>query len=368
MERVTKGTFTETAVQGLPVYARKLVSDLVYGGVELPKAWLRGAEPELIALKPEAILDARQVRGLTELIGKCVDFIRLVISLVNDWLTPWRERVPHAAGDLDSVRRVRGPTRVRDALFEAWPDWPSCDTPGLQEVASAAMELARLARAQLLEAAARGPEEMKILLDGLLEPVREVALEWAGQKRLSAPDADEVVSEVIDQLYRTVKYGGPPDDLRGWTLSTARFKWRAMRAGHPAAGHQAAHRYAGPPDSGDLLADRVVDRVDTERKLRRGGEELRRLEAAYLGLHPPRRDDALVVRVAADLLLTHSADGIAEIVERTPDSVEVITAALLRRDTSHSGARQEAIVTVIREHLRRVFSEATEPTTSRVGE
>ena len=113
-------------------------------------------------------------------------------------------------------------------------------------------------------AADRDPRDLKALIQPLMPEVRRLVLEWAALKRLRPDEADYVVSEVLDQLIRTVaERNGPPENLAAWSHTTARWKWQTARTGPI---DMALAREFGASRTDDVY-DEVSQRVDLERRL-----------------------------------------------------------------------------------------------------
>ena len=94
--------------------------------------------------------------------------------------------------------------------------------------------------------------------------VRRLVLEWTALKRLRRDEADYVVSEVLDQLIRTVaERNGPPGNLAAWSHSTARWKWQTAVTGPIDV---ALARAFGASGTGDV-DDEISRRMDLERRL-----------------------------------------------------------------------------------------------------
>ena len=118
MHESTKGTSVEDHVRQLRRYKRELVRDLAYGTVRLPASWLAPGDATILALDAEARLDADQADQLKVLLVQCVRLVDLIESLISGFIEPAQAAgLRFTKNDLESLRRGRGPGRVRDLLF-----------------------------------------------------------------------------------------------------------------------------------------------------------------------------------------------------------------------------------------------------------
>ena len=199
-------------------------------------------------------------------------------------------------------------------------------------------------------AADRDPRHLKALIQPLMTEVRRLVFEWTALKRLRPDEADYVVSEVLDQLIRTVaERNGPPENLAAWSHSTARWKWRTARTGRIDV---AFGRETGTSGTDDAH-DKVARRVDMERRLQLIAGLLHVRAQWYATLTPPRPDDALTCRAAAQLVDTRQVDLLEAIVRGLPEGMTVVHAALARQVESLSPGRESAVIQIIRDMLRR---------------
>jgi hypothetical protein len=360
MPRVTKGDVVGAVLRGRPTYVRKLVDDLCYGRVLIPKRWLREGDAEIVGLDREAILDDQQQPRCNDFACRCRRLIDIVVVLVREYADEQNAARRLDRNDLDSLRRGRGPARVRDRLFETLDDWPDEATPGMRDDTRTALSASEADREAYRRARERTSAEMSDLLRPLWKRVQAAVREWAARRGLSPRAADEVLSDVVDQLDKSVALlGGSPTDVERWTMSTAKEKWQAARTTH-SSGAQGSWQ-PEPPRRDDAVGDAAAEHVDLQRSLRAGVARLRELEDAYLGLEPPRHDAALTCRIAADLLVTGDVDRIIEIIDGTEKGIADVAAELYKHQREHSTARQAAIVRVIREQLGRVLHSSEAP-------
>ncbi len=351
MHESMKGASVEDHVRDLRRYKGELVRDLAYGTVRLPAAWLAPGDATIVALDAQALLDADQTIRLKVLLDLCVHLVDLIESLINSFIRQHRSAGGRfTKNDLESLRRGRGPGRVRDLLFLRLPSWPESVTGELtQEIAAVLWKCLR-DRQSHQAAANRDPRDLKGLIQPLMPEVRRLVFEWTALKRLRPDDADYVVSEVLDQLVRTVaERNGPPENLAAWSHSTARWKWQTARRGPIDV---ALGRETGIPGTNDVH-DEVARRVDMERRLQLIAGRLDTRAQWYATSTPPRPDDALTCRAAAYLVDTRQVDLIEEVVRGLPDGITAVRAALARQAEPLSPGRESAVIQVIRDTLRR---------------
>jgi hypothetical protein len=131
--QVGKGEMIEARIQALPKYQQELIRNLMYGSVAVPKAWLAHGDAPIMALAPEAQIDAAQQLQCAALLEHGVLLVSVVISsLIEEYIHRLVSRHgPLSRPDLDALRRGRGPNRVRDQLFQHCPSWPADTMPQL---------------------------------------------------------------------------------------------------------------------------------------------------------------------------------------------------------------------------------------------
>jgi hypothetical protein len=346
-----KGTSVEDYVRPMRRYKGELVRDLAYGTVRLPAAWLRWGDLTVIALDAQARLDAGQASRLRVLLDQCAGLVDLIESLISGFISEQRSAgVTLTKNDLDSLRRGRGPGRVRDLLFQqlpAWPDGVGGDTA--RGVADVLRDCLR-DRQSHLDAATRDPRDLRALIEPLLPEVQRLAADWCAYKRLSPSDTGYVVSEVIDQLIRTVaERNEAPASLPAWSRATAQWKWRTARPGPVDTG---LRRELWVPGSGDV-SDEVARRVDVHQRLREIASRLDDRAEWYGSLTPPRLDDALSCRAAALLVGTRQVELLEEIVRGLPEGTAAVRDVLAVLLVPLSPGRELAVIQVIRDMLRR---------------
>jgi hypothetical protein len=346
----TKGASVEDHVRQLRRYKSEFVRDLAYAAVRLPAAWLTPGDATILALDPLALLDADQSIRFKELLDQCVHLVDLIEALINTFIGQQKATGSRfTKNDLESLRRGRGPRRGRDLLFLRCTAWPESVTAELAPDVAAVLWRCLRDRQSREAAASRDPRDLKALIQPLIPEVRRLVLEWTALKRLRREEADYVVSEVLDQLIRTVaERNGPPGNLAAWSHATARWKWRTARAG-PA--NVMLPRAFGA--SGSDVDDEVSRRVDLDRRLRVIARLLDKRATWYATLTPPRPDDALTYRVAADIVGTRDAELIEAVVRELPEGKMVVRAALARRAGPLSAAREPTVIRVIKDMLRR---------------
>ena len=205
-------------------------------------------------------------------------------------------------------------------------------------------------------AVGRDPRDLKALIQPLMPEVRRLVLEWTALKRLRPDEADYVVSEVLDQLIRTVaERNGPPGNLSAWSHATARWKWRTTGTGPVGV---ALARALGASGTGDV-DDEVSRRVDLERRLQAIADLLDKRATWYATLAPPRPDDALTYRVAAHSVGTRHVELIEAIVRGLPEGTMAVRAALARRAGPLSASREPTVIRITRDMLRRHLNTET---------
>ena len=347
----TKGASVGDHVRQLRRYKSEFVRDLAYAAVWLPAAWLAPGDATILALDASALLDADQSIRFKELLDQCVRLVDLIESLINTFIGQHKATGSRfMKNDLESLRRGRGPGRVRDLLFLRCSAWPESVTAELAPDIAAVLFGCLRDRQSHLAAAGRDPRDLKAVIQPLMPEVRRLVLEWTALKRLRPDEADYVVSEVLDQLIRTVaERNGPPENLAAWSHVTARWKWRTAATGPvdvPLA------RAFGPSGIGDV-DDEVSLRVDLERRLQAIADRLDKRATWYATLTPPRPDDALTYRVAADIVGTRDVELIEAIVRGLPEGTMAVRAALARRAGPLSGVREPTVIGIIRDMLRR---------------
>ena len=353
----TKGASVEDHVRHLRRYKGEFVRDLAYGTVRLPAAWLAPGDATILALDALALLDADQSVRFKELLDHCVHLVDLIESLINTFIGQHKATGSRfTKNDLESLRRGRGPGRVRDLLFLRCPAWPESVTAELaQDIAAVLCRCLRDRRSHQA-AAGRDPRDLKALIQPLMPEVRRLVLEWTALKRLRPDEADYVVSEVLDQLIRTVaERNGPPGNLAAWSHATARWKWQTARTGPVDVALARASGASGTDD----VHDEVSRRVDLERRLQAIADLLHKRATWYATLTPPRPDDALAYRVAAHLVGTRHVELIEAIVRGLPEGMMAVRAALARQAGPLSAGREPTVIRIIRDMLRRHLNTET---------
>ncbi len=359
----TKGCVVETVLRGQQGYVATLVTDLVYAKVAIPRGWREPADATVMALDATAQLDAEQARRCRDLTHKALALIHIAVTLVRDYITQhqvlgWPDPTrPPDKNDLDSLRRGRGPAALRDLMFRELESWPGTAPEQLRDGVGRILDEALSTRRTSQQAPTRTRAEMQRLLGPALGPVREIVLEWAAARRLPADTAEEVVSEALDQLYRTVaKIGRAPDDLRRWTRATCAKKWRVIVArlgitAQPVAAPEEYEQFIGVRDT---VGDEAAGMVDLNRWMRDAAAQLRRLGDAYAAEQPAMLDDALSCAVAADLLDTNDVDLVIAVVQASELGAGVLAAQLARHGHRLSPDRKIAVQRLISDTLRRI--------------
>jgi hypothetical protein len=347
----TKGASVEDHVRQLRRYKSEFVRDLAYAAVRLPAAWLAPGDATILALDPLTLLDADQSIRFKELLDQCVHLVDLIESLINTFIGQHKATgARFTKNDLESLRRGRGPGRVRDLLFLRCTAWPESVTAELAPDIAAVLWRCLRDRQSHQAATSRDPRDLKALIQPLMPEVRRLVLEWTALKRLRREEADYVVSEVLDQLIRTVaERNGPPGNLAAWSHATARWKWQTARTGPADVMLPRAFGASGTDD----VDDEVSRRVDLDRRLRAIAGLLDKRATWYATLTPPRPDDALTYRVAADIVGTRDVELIEAVVRGLPEGKMVVRAALARRAGPLSAAREPTVIRVIKDMLRR---------------
>lgn len=351
MRESTKGASVEDHVRQLRRYKSEFVRDLAYAAVRLPAAWLAPGDATILALDPSALLDADQSIRFKELLDQCVHLVDLIESLINTFIGQHKATGSRfTKNDLESLRRGRGPGRVRDLLFLRCTAWPESVTAELAPDIAAVLWRCLRDRQSHQAAASRDPRDLKALIQPLMPEVRRLVLEWTALKRLRPDEADYVVSEVLDQLIRTVaERNGPPGNLAAWSHATARWKWQTARTGPADVMLPRAFGASGTDD----VDDEVSRRVDLDRRLRAIAGLLDKRATWYATLTPPRPDDALTYRVAADIVGTRDVELIEAVVRGLPEGKMLVRTALARRAGPLSAAREPTVIRVIKDMLRR---------------
>jgi DNA-directed RNA polymerase specialized sigma24 family protein len=347
----TKGASVEDHVRHLRRYKGELVRDLAYGTVRLPVAWLAPGDATILALDSLARLDADQSVRFKVLLDQCAHLVDLIESQINTFIGQQRATgFRFTKNDLESLRRGRGPGRVRDLLFLRCPIWPESVTAELAQEMAAVLCRCLQDRQSHQAAAGRDLRDFKALIQPLMPEVRRLVFEWTALKRLRPDEADYVVSEVLDQLIRTVaERNGPPGNLAAWSHSTARWKWLAARTGPIDV---ALVREFGTSGTDDIH-DEVTRRVDLERRLQTIADLLHERATWYATLTPPRPDDALAYRAAAHLVGTRQVELLEVIVRGLPEGMTAVRAALARQAGRPSAGRAPVVIRIIRDMLRR---------------
>ena len=355
MHEPTKGASVEDHVRHLRRYKGEFVRDLAFGTVRLPPGWLAPGDATLLALDALALLDAGQRFRFRELLGQCTHLIDLIEVLINEFIA--REKSTGTVlgkNDVESLRRGRGPGRVRDLLFARYAAWPGSVPAELSEEIAAVLRRSLRDRQSHQAAAGRDPLDLKALIQPLMPEVRQRVLDWAAFKRLRRADADFVVSEVIDQLVRTVaEHNEPPRDLTAWTRSTARRKWQNR---HPARLDTVR---ADAPDAAaaDDVPDEVGRQVDLERRLKDISDLLDDRAEWYTTLTPARPADALVYRAAAQLVGTGDVELIEVTVRRLPEGMDALRTILTRLGGPPAARRAPTVAAIIHATLGRCLSD-----------
>jgi hypothetical protein len=352
----TKGASVEDHVRQLRRYKSEIVRDLAYSTVRLPAAWLAPGDATILALDALALLDADQSIRFKELLDQCVHLVDLIESLINTFIGQHKATgIRFTKNDLESLRRGRGPGRVRDLLFLRCSAWPESVTAELAPDIAAVLWRCLRDRQSHQAAAGQDPRGLKALIQPLMPEVRRLVLEWTALKRLRPDEADYVVSEVLDQLIRTVaERNGPPENLAAWSHATARWKWQTARIGP--ADVPLARAFGA---SGVDVDDEVSRRVDLERRLQAIADLLHKRATWYATLTPPRPDDALTYRVAADIVGTRHVELIEAVVRGLPEGTMAVRAALARQAGLLSAAREPTVIRIIRDMLGRHLNTET---------
>jgi DNA-directed RNA polymerase specialized sigma24 family protein len=357
VDESTKGASVENHVRHLRRYKGEFVRDLAYSTVRLPTAWLAPGDATILALDASALLDADQSIRFKELLDQCVHLVDLIESLINTFIGQQKATGSRfTKNDLESLRRGRGPCRIRDLLFVRSPAWPENVTAELAQDIAAVLWRCLQDRQSHQAAARRDPRDLKALIQQLMPEVRRLVLEWTARKRLRPDEADYVVSEVLDQLIRTVaERNGPPENLAAWSHTTARWKWQTARTGPVNVPLASAFGASGADD----VHDEVSQRVDLERGLQTIADLLHERATWYAALTPPRPDDVLTYRVAAHLVGTRNVELIEAIVCERPEGLLAVRAELARQAGSLSAGREPMVIRIIRDMLRRYLNTET---------
>ena len=351
MHESTKGASVEDHVRHLRRYKGELVRDLAYGTVRLPAAWLVPGDTTILALDALARLDADQSIRFKLLLDQCVHLVDLIESQINTFIGQQKATgFRFTKNDLESLRRGRGPGRVRDLLFLRCSSWPESVTAELVREIAAVLWKCLQDRQSHQAATGRDLRDLKALIQPLMPEVRRLVFEWTALRRLRPDEADYVVSEVLDQLIRTMaERNGPPGNLASWSHATARWKWRTARTGPVDV---ALGRETGTSGTDDVH-DEVTRRVDMDRRLQFIADLLHGRAQWYATLTPPRPDDALTCRAAANLVETRQVELLEAVVRGLPEGITVVRAALARQGEPLSPGRESAVIQIIRDILRR---------------
>ena len=219
-------------------------------------AWLAPGDATILALDDVALLDAGQSVQFKELLDQCERLIDLIESLINAFIEQHQATGSRfIKNDLESLRRGRGPGRVRDLLFMRVAPWPGSVTAELtQDIAVVLWRCLQDRRARQAGRRQGHRVDLRALILPLLPEVRRLVLSWAALKGLRPQEADDVVSEVLDQLLRTVaERNEPPADLVAWSHATARWKWKIARIGPLDVALEQTFGASGTEDIGDVL-------------------------------------------------------------------------------------------------------------------
>jgi hypothetical protein len=347
VDRSAKGAVVSDLLCGAPKYRRSLVEDLLFDRVRLPRHWLGPGDATVLALDPDALLDHDQARACAALTRHCLALIETVAECIELYVARERRRGARLQrAEVESLRRARGPRRVRDLLFESPSSWPVAIHEQFQDDVCQVLDEVRSewAHAQKPLVPAKPDDSLSI-------EICKVTIEWAGVKGLHPDDAYALVSEVSAQLDRSISQGRPIADPRRWALRTARMKWTALASAK-------IRRYEEEPDVAldDVVGEQVAMRVDIQRGMRQAAAFLYEAAAAYLRSSPYLAADALAYRVAGDLLLTADVERITAIVQRTPDGIADVERELSRHGQHLEAGRQVAVIRFIRGALERTLS------------
>jgi hypothetical protein len=347
----TKGASVEDHVRQLRRYKGELVRDLAYGTVRLPIAWLAPGDATILTLDALARLDPDQGIQFKVLLDHCAHLVDLIEGQINTFILQQKSTgFRFTKNDLESLRRGRGPSRVRDLLFLRCPIWPESVSAELAQEIGTVLWKCLQERQSHQTAIGRDMRDFKALIQPLMPEVRLLVLEWTALKRLRPDEADYVVSEVLDQLIRTVaERNGPPANLAAWSHATARWKWLAARTGPTDV--CLAREFATPGT--DDIDDEATRRVDLERRLQAIADLLNKRAVWYATLSPPRPDDALAYRTAAQLVSTRQVELLEAIVRGLPEGITAVRAALGRQAELPLAGREPVVVQIIRDMLRR---------------
>jgi hypothetical protein len=347
----TKGASVEDHVRQLRRYKGELVRDFAYGTVRLPTAWLAPGDATILALDTLARLDADQSIRFKVLLDQCAHLVDLIESQINTFIVQQKTTgFRFTKNDLESLRRGGGPGGARDLLFLRCPIWPESVTAELAQQIAAVLWKCLQERQSHQAAIGRDIRDFKALIQPLMPEVRRLVLEWTALKRLRPAEADYVVSEVLDQLIRTVaERNGSPANLAAWSHATARWKWLAARTGPTDVSLAREFGTSGPND----IDDEATRRVDLERRLQAIADLLNKRAIWYATLSPPRPDDALAYRAAAHLVGTRQVELLEVIVRELPEGIAMVRVALGQQAEPPPAGRELVVVQIIRDMLRR---------------
>jgi hypothetical protein len=354
-----KGRLIDELTRGAPTHVRKLVRDVLYGRVAIPVSWLGPEDASLLAIDAEAELDDEQAARCADLTRHALALFGIADRFIRDYIAAQRAGLRDFR-ELDSIRRGRGPAAVRNFLMQRLPTWPETVPEILRADVDDVLHDALEARRREQTASRRTGAELRRIAAPVLPDVIGVVRDWATAKHLAPHAADEVMSEVLDQLGRScARAGVPPDDIRRWTLTTAVRKWRALASSprdlEPVETGDKDRRPPGTSRPFDETGDEASGNVDATRTLLDAAAELRDLAEAYRRARPPREDDALSCTVAAELLSTQQIDLVIEVIRDTEQGAEFVARLLARRGRLLARGRRTAIARLVRDTLARIY-------------
>jgi hypothetical protein len=295
-----------------PKYRRALALDLLYlrTRVSLPPSWTTPEQRIFVAMDQDEDVGAPlrpAGRDLVAAVARLCD--HLIPAAIEGYLG--RHRAFLDRGELESLRRGRGPAAGRDAIFGSCGCWPSNDpeyvTPSVREAVDSALDNALACR--------RSPRPVSLLVEArFAELSPAVAAEvhrYADRKRLNRRDREWLVSEVSAQLDRSVARGLQPHNVARWTWSTAKAKLNRLCATEPPP----RHHLVEPFQDDDMARVELISTLkETGKRLAKRAADLHKIGD---------RDNAVIHDISAAIVGSGDADGIVFFVE-SGDLTELI--------------------------------------------
>lgn len=342
----SKHQLIEDALRGLgQKYRRKLVLDLLYQRVPIPRRWLSRVQLDFLALDAQIALDAEsRAAGVEILTVVVLLFDRVIPAVIESYLRRNAAAAHLDRADRDSLRRGTGPAAVRDAIFRAGTRWPAEDQDIGPEVRAAVDQalhdaLARRRARHGTDSAGRVPGSE--VVDEVVAYVRA----YAKSKRLNRDDEGWLLCEVYTQLLRGFESANPPRDVARWTIATAKTKLDRR------------HIIDGPPQPRRLPAvstpvDNLAE-VELASTLVSAGRRLERLADGLRAIKDPV--NAAIYAISAHVLTAGQVDDVVAFLENDRPAIEQMLTRMSKLGLELSEPRLRTAAHIIKATLSEIL-------------